>query len=242
MKTNTTQNNLVLLLKFIAKTAILGSLVLVANAGSNRCTNNIVKSSVYFVPHVRDYCKTPEPCKAFKKEVKLQGSGTLPGNKLLTYSGKTINLGDCDTAFGASGKCLIPFISIAADPKFYRMGDVIEIPSMKGKKITMPNGSTMTHPGYFIVHDTGGAIKGENRFDFFTGSFQYTDPENAFGLKAASDMKMTDVSDCSDRKQFAILRRSDAAYNTIVASIENAVSGSSKGTMVASGKKGSGVQ
>lgn len=214
---------------------MFGSIVIAANAsGAGLCSNEIAATTTYFVPHIKDYCPSPTPCAKFKKEVKMQGSGTLYGNKILTYQGKTVDLGNCETAFGASGKCLMPFISVAADPRYYRMGDVIEMPSLRGKVIPLPNGKTMVHPGYLIVQDKGGAIKGRNRFDIFTGSYDSTDIRNAFGSLGSPEMRMADKNECVARKAFTVVRREGSSYNSIIASIEDAVNGAnSSGTMVA---------
>lgn len=160
----------------------------------------------------------------------------MPGGKLLTYTGKKINLGSCDTAFGASGNCLIPFISVAADPHYYQMGDIIKMPSLQGKLIHLANGKTMIHPGFFIVQDTGGAIRGPNRFDFFTGSFNYNNNKNDFGIYATKETQMSDKGDCDDRKQFTVVRRSSSSYQDSMLAIEDSVRKSSD-TQVASADK-----
>ncbi|WII73315.1 3D domain-containing protein [Bdellovibrio sp. 22V] len=198
------------------------SMMMAAEVAESRCSDGIATTSMYFIPHIKDYCKGSTPCKKFKKEVKMQGSGTLPGNKLLTYTGKTISLGSCDTAFGASGNCLIPFISVAADADHYQMGDIIEMPSLRGKIFTLPNGKHMVHPGYLIVHDTGGAIKGKGRFDFFTGSYAIDNWNNPFGLRGAKDVRMVDTGECSLHKQYSVIRRETPNYESSLAAIENA--------------------
>lgn len=70
-----------------------------------------------------------------------------------------------DRSHGYKTMCLDPFFSVAADLHIYNLGDVIFIPSAVG--MTLPDGST--HDGYFVVRDSGGAIKGDGRFDFFSG-------------------------------------------------------------------------
>lgn len=214
-------------LKMISKFTILGTLFVIANAAHSQelCAPYVAQTSTYHIPHIRDYCKTSKPCAKFRKEVRMHGSGTLPGNRLLTYTGKIRKLGSCETAFGASGKCLIPYISVAADPKYYRMGDIIQIPAMKGRIITLPNGKKMSHPGFFIVQDTGGWIKGRYRFDFFTGSHTMKSKLNAFGTKAAPDMEMVDRTRCSDHKRFSVIPRSSNNYETSLAMIEDALRG-----------------
>ena len=54
---------------------------------------------------------------------------------------------------------LVPFISIAVDPKHYSVGDILLIKeNNNSKKIYLT-----------IAHDTGSAIKGNQRIDLFTG-------------------------------------------------------------------------
>lgn len=66
---------------------------------------------------------------------------------------------------------LIPFRTIAVDPKKIPYGTVIYIPAARGKTISLPNGDTATHDGYFFAGDTGGAIK-DDHIDVFTGIYE----------------------------------------------------------------------
>lgn len=75
----------------------------------------------------------------------------------------------CPQGMGVQNICLDPYRSIAADPIFHKAGDVVFIEKLRGQEL--PNGET--HDGYFVVRDTGGAIKGEGRFDFFIGFDDY---------------------------------------------------------------------
>jgi 3D (Asp-Asp-Asp) domain-containing protein len=184
------------------------------------CSPTVARSTVYFIPHIKDYCSGSRICSAFKKEVKMQGSGIIGNNKVLTYTGAKKNVGNCDTSFGAAGKCLTPYISVAADDRHFNMGDIIKMPAMKGLEVRLPNGKRMKHPGYFIVQDTGGAINGVNRFDFFTGTLDSHDPRNTFGTEVNNGSRMSVKSDCSDHKKFTVIRRKNseayiAAYNEL---------------------------
>ncbi len=202
---------------------LLGIVLISSPAWTRTCPANIASTTVYYVPHVRDFCTTDTPCKSFQSAVRLQGSGTLTGNRLLTYTGRTLSMGNCGTAFGASGQCLKPFLSVAADPKYYRMGDIIEMPSLRGKSITLPDGQELIHPGYLMVQDTGGAIKGQNRFDLFTGSMGMRHPQNDFGLRGDRETQMIDKNDCSSRKEFRVVRRNSAHYEMTLAAIDGAL-------------------
>ncbi len=144
-----------------------------------------VSSSIYYVPNRSDF----KSLSAFKKAVRMQGTGTLSEGRVLRYNGKTQKLpAGCSTAVGKAGKCLLPFFSIAADPRYHKMGEIIFIESMKDRMIKLPNGQTFKHPGFFVVDDTGKAIKGRNRFDFFTGSMKPSDVNNAFGYKSKTGL------------------------------------------------------
>jgi len=81
------------------------------------------------------------------------------------------DLDDCPFGMGAGKTCLDPYRSVAADPKFHKRGDVVYIPKLDGQ--VLPNGEK--HDGHMIVRDTGGAILGEGRFDFFIGFDDYRD-------------------------------------------------------------------
>ncbi|HRO68119.1 MAG TPA: 3D domain-containing protein [Pseudobdellovibrionaceae bacterium] len=177
------------------------------------CAADVATTTMYYVPHIKDFCKGTKPCAAFKKAVKLQGTGTLYNGQVLRYTGKTEKLSSgCTTAEGAWGDCLIPFISVAADPRYYQRGDYIRMPSLKGQKITMPDGTEVEHPGFLIVQDTGGAIKGPNRFDFFTGSLGQYNKTNAFGSHGLDDPTIVDKKSCSASKKFAKVDRNTTDY------------------------------
>lgn len=188
------------------------------------CGPNVASSTVYFVPHIKDYCKGGQICAKFRSEVRMQGSGTMYGDKVLRYTGRTESARGCPTARGARGTCLQPFISVAADRRYYRMGDIIEMPAMKGRKIDLPDGRQIVHPGYFIVEDTGGAIKGPGRFDFFTGSFNPRSPLNDFGMRTSSGFSLADKNQCMASKKFSVIRRSSPRAEIALASIDNALS------------------
>ncbi len=91
----------------------------------------------------------------------------------------------CPYGYGVRSICLDPFYSVAADPAFHAVGSVIFVPKLVGLKL--PNGSL--HNGYFVVRDEGGAIIGENRFDFFTGFYGAYDRNNSFSRVGLSDKK-----------------------------------------------------
>jgi 3D (Asp-Asp-Asp) domain-containing protein len=93
--------------------------------------------------------------------------------------------GRCPYGYGVRNICMDPFYSVAADPAFHQAGDVIFVPKLVG--LELPDGSL--HSGYLIVRDEGGAILGENRYDFFTGFYGPYDKANSFSRIGLSDKK-----------------------------------------------------
>jgi 3D (Asp-Asp-Asp) domain-containing protein len=75
---------------------------------------------------------------------------------------------------GAHGVHLVPYRTIAVDPKFLAQGSLVYIPAARGTVIRLPNGETHIHDGYFYAADTGGAISG-NHIDVFLG-FETNNP------------------------------------------------------------------
>lgn len=137
-------------------------------------------------------------CPAAHQAARLQGSIQVShkGEKYLyRYNRKVDQVPKgCSTTTGAAGVCLTPYIHVAADPKHYAMGDLIEVPELAGTPVPRVDGKgTMPHPGYLIVADTGGAIKGRQRFDFFIGTSVWNASSNPFG---PSGFKMTDPNRC----------------------------------------------
>lgn len=168
----------------------------------------------YFLPRAEDYkCANKEKitvklggpkskvtariCPSAKAEAVMQGSLQIlrHGERYIyRYNGRSerVNSG-CATTTGAAGVCLTPYIHVAADPRHHKMGDIIRIPQLAGVPVPHPKGGLMRHPGYVVVADTGGAIKGENRFDFFIGELSWNSPRNPFGPLG---LAMTDDRHC----------------------------------------------
>jgi 3D (Asp-Asp-Asp) domain-containing protein len=65
---------------------------------------------------------------------------------------------------GAPGFVLVPYRTVAADPEVLLAGAVLFMPEAVGQ--ILPDGQK--HDGYFMVADTGSAIKG-NHLDIFQG-------------------------------------------------------------------------
>lgn len=85
--------------------------------------------------------------------------------------------------YGVRRYSLIPYRTIAVDPKVIPYGSVVFIPEAVGQEITLADGTTFTHDGYFFAADTGGAIKNRH-IDVFTGNNR--NPEFSFVRSTAS--------------------------------------------------------
>ncbi len=136
-------------------------------------------------------------CESSFKKCEMQGSCLLLGQKTqkgIGYAGfrngKSLfvetDIKACPFGRGVKDDlCLDPFFSIAADMNYFKPGDVIFIPLLKG--LELPDGQI--HDGFLIVRDEGGGVKGSARFDFFTGYFNYTDKKNIFSSLGFADPK-----------------------------------------------------
>jgi 3D (Asp-Asp-Asp) domain-containing protein len=69
---------------------------------------------------------------------------------------------------GAGGRSMVPYRTIAVDPRLIPIGSVLYVPAARGAVVTLENGETQIHDGYFYAADTGGSIDG-NHVDIFLG-------------------------------------------------------------------------
>jgi len=70
---------------------------------------------------------------------------------------------------GVRGMALVPYRSVAVDPKTIAFGSVLYIPAARGTVVTLPDGRRVSHDGYFFAADRGGAIK-RKHIDVFIGT------------------------------------------------------------------------
>ena len=113
---------------------------------------------------------------AFVFELKLEGSGILRDGRVLNYDGdcnygmgtcfKTLALAEHPLGAGVQGRPLVPFRSIAVDPRFIPIGATVYVPELVGA--LLPDGTR--HDGCLRADDMGGAIK-EHKIDFFVESY-----------------------------------------------------------------------
>lgn len=169
------------------------------------CDAGIATTTTYYLPSAKVLCGSEAKCEKFKKAVNVQGSGFISPGVIYTHTGKTISYSDCNTTkTSSSGKCLMPYISVAAG-KPTPMGTIIEMPGLRGVEMKLKDGRKFYHPGYLIVHDRGGAIKGAGRFDIFTDDMIDTDPVNSMGKHSPSNHLMSDKAVCADYKKYKMI-------------------------------------
>lgn len=176
----------------------------VENAQSSALESGMIIPTIYYLPVIYNdlmYClpsnKVPvvdtrgqiltKICSTHYKDCALQGSCVvIEKDQRIRISVSSVRLGvttfsrvaesTCPNGQTGAGICVDPFHSIAADLSIYKLGDVIFVPAIAG--IKLPDESQ--HSGYFIVRDTGSAIKGKGRFDFYTGYYGLNHPKNVF--------------------------------------------------------------
>jgi 3D (Asp-Asp-Asp) domain-containing protein len=108
--------------------------------------------------------------------LKLEGSGLLRDGRVVNYTGpckfgygtcfEQLDIADFPFGRGAGLRPLIPFKSVAVDPRVIRLGEPLYIPELDG--LALPDGSI--HDGCVRADDTGGGIKGR-KMDFFVVTY-----------------------------------------------------------------------
>lgn len=75
-----------------------------------------------------------------------------------------------DSSFGEGEQdfWLVPYRSVAVDPKFIAIGTALYIPEARGTVIALPDGRKLAHDGYFFASDSGYGVDG-NHIDVFNG-------------------------------------------------------------------------
>lgn len=108
--------------------------------------------------------------------LKLEGSGLLRDDRVVNYTGpckfgygtcfEQLDVTDFPFGRGAGLRPLIPFKSVAVDPRVVALGEPLYIPELDG--MVLPDGSI--HDGCVRADDTGGGIKGK-KLDFFVVTY-----------------------------------------------------------------------
>ena len=112
----------------------------------------------------------------FVRALRLEGSGLLADGRVVNYQGRcNYGVGTCfhevdrnthPYGRGAGNRPLIPFRSVAVDPRLIPIGEPLYVPEFDG--LPMPDGSI--HDGCVRADDTGGGIK-KRKMDFFVISY-----------------------------------------------------------------------
>ena len=117
----------------------------------------------------------------FAWSLRLEGSGLMRDGRIVNYTGpcrfgygtcfEQLDVAEHPFGRGAGLRPLIPFKSVAVDPRVIPIGEPIYVPEFDG--LLLPDGSI--HDGCVRADDTGGGIKG-HKMDFFVvtyGNFRY---------------------------------------------------------------------
>ena len=113
---------------------------------------------------------------AFVFELKLEGTAVLMDGRVINYAGecrwgmgtcfKTLDLAHHPLGVGVQNRALVPFRSIAVDPRMIPIGAPVYVPELVG--LELPDGTL--HDGCLRADDQGGAIK-DGKLDFFVESY-----------------------------------------------------------------------
>lgn len=117
----------------------------------------------------------------FAWALRLEGSALMADGRVINYAGKcNYGYGTCFEQLdieehpfgrGAGRRPLIPFKSVAIDPRLVELGEPLYIPEFDG--MLLPDGSI--HDGCVRADDTGGGIR-KRKMDFFVvtyGNFRF---------------------------------------------------------------------
>ena len=107
--------------------------------------------------------------KQFKLDLVRQGTGWLRDGRTINYIKKVdgesrFRITSSRYGIGSTGCRLVPWRTIAVDPRFVALGTRLSIPQLKGARL--PDGTI--HDGMFIAADRG-HFRGE-RVDLFVGA------------------------------------------------------------------------
>lgn len=135
----------------------------------------------------------------FKKDLAMEGTGKLTTGQVVNFAG-VVN-GESRYVFTKKhwgfgiGTCeLLPFRTIAVDPKVITPGTVIQIDETVGMQ--MEDGTT--HDGLWIAEDVGALIKG-NHLDLFIGT--------RYGVEVLKNNRILNLSKMNIRKALVNVKR-----------------------------------
>lgn len=124
--------------------------------------------------------------RVFVFELKLEGTGVLRDGRILNYDRacaygigtcfKELDLREHPMGKGAQQRALVPYRSVAIDPRFVPLGTPLYIPELRGMPILTPDPARPeelikdVHDGCVRADDTGGGIK-RRELDLFVPSY-----------------------------------------------------------------------
>jgi 3D (Asp-Asp-Asp) domain-containing protein len=133
----------------------------------------------------------------FLATLRLEGTGRLMDGRMLNFKARNVFpdgtfeiryrfcAADAPYGYGFENVPLIPFRSVAIDPKVIPLGSKLFIPEAVGAPL--PDGTK--HDGYFVASDIGDAIQNQ-RIDVFTS---YGDQSGVFYKVGMAHMKPVNV-------------------------------------------------
>lgn len=137
--------------------------------------------------------------KEFRKAVDIEGTGRLIDGRIINFAGvitgtdgkREIRYLVTNAPFGLGvRRCqLVPFKTVAVDPRKIQLGSLVRIAETEGMKL--PDGTI--HDGYWFALDIGGAIK-QDRIDLFVGDGDRGDVLRAHGIRHLAKLSVEIVS------------------------------------------------
>ena len=106
----------------------------------------------------------------FRRQLDTEGSARLRDGRIVNIEQRVggamryLVVRGAPFGVGAPGYRLVPYRTVAVDPRRIKLGTVLYIPALVG--IPLPTGEV--HDGFGFAHDTGRGITG-NRIDIFVG-------------------------------------------------------------------------
>jgi 3D (Asp-Asp-Asp) domain-containing protein len=152
-------------------------------------------------------------CRSFVASLTLEGTGRTWDGRLLNWASRNrgrVCFTEVDTALypygvGVQGYALVPYRSLAVDPRFIPMGHVVELLELRG--LQLPDGSR--HDGCFVAVDTGSAIRGHHVDLFLPSRAVY----ESLAMRRALPRQVTVVVDsdrCAHARRHAVQPSPDA--------------------------------
>ena len=104
----------------------------------------------------------------FRNDLIREGSGRLRDGRTVAYDRRLhgtnrFRIVAAEYGVGRLGCALVPYRTVAVDPRFVKLGTTISIPQLKGARL--PDGTI--HDGIFVANDRG-HFRGRH-IDFFVG-------------------------------------------------------------------------